>query len=268
MKCEEVEERMIDYLDNKLDENIRKEIEKHLESCERCLDEMNNTQQVMHLISEDVMKKPDDSMRINFYHMLHKQISRNEDTRPLMLNTIPIPWYNHSVYRIAAGFALLICGTLLGLIIHSGIISSSNKQELAQLHSEVAALKQTAMFTMLKEESSSDRIQAVNYVTDLENPDEAVIEVLVKTLNHDKNVNVRMASAYALAKFADKRSVCDSLVKSLAVQDDPILQITLINILLDRREKSALKPIQQIITNKNTLKEVKAVAEKGGGLLL
>ena len=39
MKCEEVEKLMIDYLDNNLEEDIRLEIEKHIETCENCLDE-------------------------------------------------------------------------------------------------------------------------------------------------------------------------------------------------------------------------------------
>jgi hypothetical protein len=72
-----------------------------------------------------------------------------------------------------------------------------------------------------------------------------------------------MAAAYALAKFSDQRQVCDSLVKSLSLQDDPILQVTLINILVERKEKSALKPIQQIINSDKTLHEVKVVAENG-----
>jgi HEAT repeat protein len=124
------------------------------------------------------------------------------------------------------------------------------------------------MFTMLKEESSSYRIQAVNYADDMKNPDEKVIAVLLNTLNHDKNVNVRMAAAYALAKYADQKTVSDSLVESLSAQVDPILQVTLINILVERNEKGAIRPMQQIISNSGTLKEVKAVAEKGIKTLL
>ena len=78
MKCEEVETKMIDYLDNNLEEGIRQEIEKHLETCERCLDELKDTQQVLNLISEDEMVKPDDSLRINFYHMLHSEIKKSD----------------------------------------------------------------------------------------------------------------------------------------------------------------------------------------------
>jgi len=263
MKCEEVEAIMIDYLDNKLDKDTSLEVEKHLETCERCLDELRDFQQVMTLISEAEMVKPDDSLRINFYHMLHSEIKRSEGKKTAADQPLRIHWYNRISYRIAAGIALLICGSFIGIFINSGMRNSYQTTQLMQLQSEVTSLKKAAMFTMLKDESSSYRIQAVNYADELDTPDENIIEVLVKTLNNDKNVNVRMAAAFALSKFADQHSVCDSLVKSLSMQSDPILQVTLINILVERKEKSAINAIQQIISAKGTLKEVKAVAENG-----
>lgn len=268
MKCEEVEKLMIDYLDKSLEENIRLEIEKHIETCENCLEDLRDNQQVLKLLSKDEMVKPEDSLRINFYHMLHSQIKKTEENKTSSFQIPFNPWYNQGRYRIAAGIALLICGTFIGIFIHAGLNNSYAANELKQLHSEISDLKKATMFTMLKEESSSDRIQAVRYVEDLDNPDQNVIEVLIKTLNNDKNVNVRMAAAYALSKFADRRAVCDSLVKSLSIQSDPILQVTLINILVERKEKSALRPIQEIIANKSTLKEVRAVAENSLRVLI
>jgi hypothetical protein len=268
MKCEEVEQKMIDYLDNNLDSGMRQEIEKHLETCERCLDELNESQQILNLIAKDDIVKPDDSLRINFYHMLHNEIKKGEEKSSIIDHKHFTPWYNSSVYRVAAGLALLICGTFIGLLIRSGLNNSYASNELSQLHSEISDLKKATMFTMLKEESSSDRIQAVRYVEDLDKPDQNIIDALVKTLNTDKNVNVRMAAAYALSKFADQRMVCDSLVKSLSFQSDPILQVTLINILAERKEKSALKPIQEIIANRSTMKEVRTVAQNSLRILM
>jgi hypothetical protein len=268
MKCEEVETKMIDYLDKNLEDSVCREIDLHLETCERCLDELRDTQKVLNFMSKDEMVKPDDSLRINFYHMLHSQLKKSEDTHASTIRKSSPPWYSFSGYRIAAGIALLVCGTFIGLLIKSSLSNSYASNELKQLHSEVSDLKKATMFTMLKEESSSDRIQAVSYAGDLDNADENVIEVLVKTLNNDKNVNVRMAAAYALSKFAGQRYVCDSLVKSLSLQSDPILQVTLINILAERKEKSALRTIQEIIANKSTLKEVRAVAENSLRVLI
>ena len=268
MKCEEVELKMIDYLDRTLAESERQEIEKHLETCERCLDELKDTQQVLNLISKSEMIKPDDSLRINFYHMLHSEIKKNNESSNQPLRNSHIPWYSSSRYRIAAGIALLIGGTFIGMLINGGFNYTSASNELKQLRSEVLDLKKATMFTMLKDESSSDRIQAVSYAGELRNPDQNVIDELIKTLNNDKNVNVRMAAAYALSKFTDQRAVTDSLVNSLSQQSDPILQVTLINILAERKEKSALRTIQEIIANKSTLKEVRAVAENSLRVLI
>lgn len=268
MKCEEVELKMVDYLDGNLETGERLEIEKHLETCERCLDELKESQQILNLISKEELVKPDESLRINFYHMLHGEIKKAEEQKSISLKQQVIPWYSLGRYRVAAGIALLISGTFLGMLIHSGFTNNVASNELKQLHSEVSDLKKATMFTMLKDESSSDRIQAVRYVEELDKPDQNVIDVLVKTLNNDKNVNVRMAAAYALSKFADQRLVCDSLVKSLSLQSDPILQVTLINILAERKEKSALKPIQEIIANRSTMKEVRAVAQNSLRVLM
>jgi len=268
MKCEKIEAIIIDYLDNTLEDGLRREVDSHLETCERCLDEVRESQQLIRLFSDEEMSVPDETMRINFYHMLHGELKKQVGSGSQSLPKSTIPWYRKSSLRAAAGIALLICGTFLGAIVDSVIRNSRTINEFKQLQSEVLLLKRTAMFTMLKDESSSYRIQAVNYADELESPDANVIDVLVKTLNNDKNVNVRMAAAYALAKFADMKQVCDSLVQSLSQQVDPILQVTLINILVERNEKSALKPIQEIISNSNTLKEVKVVAENGVKILL
>ncbi len=263
MKCEEVDIRIVDFLDKSLGESEMREIEAHLETCERCLDEVRNFQQLLKVISEEEVVKPDDSLRINFYHMLRKEIDSAKKIRTKKERTIQSSRIILNRYSIAAGIALLICGTFLGAFMKSGIFGLGSNNELKQLQSEVTSLKQTVMFSMLKEESSSNRLQAVNYVTELKNPDASVIEVLVKTLNNDKNVNVRMAAAYALAKFTGQRAVCDSLVSSLSNQTDPILQVTLINILVGIQESSALQPIQRIMYDKNTLDAVKTVAENG-----
>jgi len=268
MKCEEVEALMVDYLDNKLEPEQVLEIEKHLETCERCLDELKDTQSLLELMSGDEMEKPDESLRINFYHMLHGEIKRTEENKTATAQEASIHWYDRNIYRIAAGVALLIVGTFIGMIIYSGFTGSGQAKELSQLKSEVTELRKTAMFTMLKDGSPSNRLLAVDYANAIDSPDKDIINAIVKTLNNDKNVNVRMAAAYALTKFTGVQSVRDSLVKSLSIQTDPIVQVTLINILVELREKSALKPIEQIISSDKTIQEVKKVAENGAKLLI
>lgn len=261
MNCEEVEIRMVDYLDNNLEEEVVKEFEKHVETCERCRNELARTREIFDLIASEEMAKPDELLRTGFYSMLDDQIresGRRSVDSPVSDLT---PWYSVTRYRVAAAIALLVCGTFAGMLVRSALISDSSSGALVQLQSEVMELKKAAIFTLPETGSSSERLRAVNYADDFDTVDENVIEVLIHTLNSDRNVNVRMAAAYALSKFAAQPNVCDSLVSSLTVQTDPILQITLINILAERKVKSAFRPVQEIITNKNTLKEVRITAE-------
>jgi hypothetical protein len=268
MKCEEVESIMLDYLDNTLDKALRDDIGKHLETCERCLDELKDYQLLLQSVNSEEIVQPGESLRINFYHMLHTEMNKLSISKNNAGLTLPIGRRSPALLKIAAGIALLVAGSLIGLIISRSLGKSKESAQVAQLTSEVQSMKEMMMFAMLKEESPSERIKAVNFTDELATPDDKILGALTKTLNRDRNVNVRLAAAYSLAKFADRQSVRDSLVASLSNQTEPILQVVLINILVEYKESSAIQPIQKILKNENTMKEVKDVAQKGIKVLI
>ncbi len=262
MNCEEVSSKMMDYLDGQVGPDEKDTIEKHLETCERCMDEVRDFQTILNKISGSLMETPADSLRMNFYHMLQTEIDKQKGySKPKSRKMIPYT-------RIAAGLALLIGGTFLGMFLNPLLKNNNQNNELAQLKTEVQSMKEVVMMNMLNEESPSDRIKAVNYAEEISSPNEDVINALVKTLNNDKNVNVRMAAAYSLSKFTNRQVVMDSLVKSLEKQTDPIIQVVLMDILVQKRDTRALKPMQKIISDDNTIKEVKEIAKKNMQVLL
>ena len=170
--------------------------------------------------------------------------------------------------KIAASIALLLAGTFIGLTLHFVLNRQQEDEQVASLKTEMQSMKELMMLNMLKQESPSQRIQAVNYTDDIQAPDIKVLNALTETLNNDKNINVRMAAAYSLAKYADRQSVRDSMVASLSRQTEPIIQIVLMNILVEKKESSAIKPIQKIMSDEKSMKEVKDVAQKGLKILL
>jgi hypothetical protein len=268
MKCEEVESAMIDYLDNLLDKDVRAEVEKHLETCERCLDQLKDFQQLLNTVESTEMEQPDDSLRINFYHMLHGEINKQGLEKSKQFS-IPVSSGNSARWmKLAAALAILIAGTFIGLFIRSVIGKQGGNSQITELRTEMQGMKELMMLTMLKEESPSQRIQAVNYTDDIPTPDVKVLNALTETLNHDRNVNVRLAAAYSLSKYADRQSVRDSLVASLSLQTEPIIQVVLMNILVEKKESSAIKPIRKIISDEKAMKEVKDVAQKGLKILM
>lgn len=263
MKCEEIESLMIDYLDNSLDEKVKSEVESHITGCGKCLDSFNESKKILEMISGKVMEQPDGSLRANFYYMLNKEIRKSDEDALPGISVESSSHSNRNIFMAAAGLALLVAGTFLGMIISSRANNAANVDKIEVVQAQLDEMKRNAMVFMLKDESSSFRLQGVSYAEELGRKDDAVVSALLDILNNDKNTNVRMAAAFSLSKYTDNRMVCDSLVASLPKQTEPILQITLINILVGIKEKSAERPIRQLINNENTFPEVRSVAEKG-----
>ena len=176
--------------------------------------------------------------------------------------TIPLS-FSAPVWRVAAALILLGSGIGIGAALKSRPAPEvSTNETLVALRQEVKEMKEEVMLNMIDDESASQRIKAVSYSEDMPSPNQQVIDVLVNTLNKDKNVNVRLAALYSLQRFSDRRSVRDSLVNSLRNQTEPIIQVVLINLLAEKRDIRAIKPIQDIMTDKKTLKEVKDAAQR------
>jgi uncharacterized membrane-anchored protein YhcB (DUF1043 family) len=262
MNCEEVSIKLIDFLDGKLSAEESNLIEKHIQMCEKCMDEVRDYQIILQNIAESKPELPESSLKMNFYHMLHSEVEKQKSNKRNIRRRL-VPYS-----RIAAAITLLVAGTFLGMILNPLLKKDTQNDELKELKIEVQDMKELVMMNMLDQESPSERIKAVNYAEEISSPNDQVIEALVKTLNTDKNVNVRMAAAYSLSKFSNRKSVLDSLVKSLDKQTDPIIQVVLMDILVQKHERRAIKPIQNIISNGNTIKEVKEIAKKNVQVLL
>lgn len=149
---------------------------------------------------------------------------------------------------------------------------ASNKQpnvmnEIGTLKKEIQETKDLLILSMLKKESPSDRIQAVNYSYDLQQPDEQVLKALIYTLDYDRNVNVRIAAADAIGRFGNNTNVRDALVKSLLKQQEPTLQISIIDILTKYNERKALPALRLLAEDNSTSEFVRQKAEESTRVL-
>jgi hypothetical protein len=170
-------------------------------------------------------------------------------------------------FSIAASIGFLIIGFLGGKL-YDSFQAQFSRTEIAALRNDVKEMKQLVMLSMLEKQSPSERIKAVNYAEEFSEPDAKVVSALVSTLNTDDNVNVRLAAANALARFANAKPARDALIESLEIQTDPIIQISLINLMVDLEEKRAIAPLKKLLNNKNTTQVVKEEVRKGLGTLI
>src|SRR5579859_4332440 len=92
-------------------------------------------------------------------------------------------------------------------------------------------------------------------------PDQQVEQALLHAVNHDSNVNVRLSAVDALAKYAANPEVQRALVDSLPVQESPLVQIALIDLLGQYSNKDAASALQKLAADKETNDEVRQRAE-------
>lgn len=112
-------------------------------------------------------------------------------------------------------------------------------------------------------QSAASRINTVALVSRLKNNGNDVVNALVQVLNNDPNTNVRLAALDGLTRFYRETYVRRKLVASLKKQQDPLVQINLIDLLTWMRESSILSDLERMVNDENTNKAVKDVAWSG-----
>ena len=268
--CQQVKTWLIDYVDDKLDRGKKTIVEEHLNICEFCNQDLEEIKTLFAELDAVVNEEPPKSMKEEFKQMLNLEIARSEknvDDIPEKESgriSILTYWYRSWWFNIAAGVVLLITGAITGRIIWQGNIRTEvSVNELADVKHEVRSIKELMMESLLSEKSPSARIKFIDSVQFVGQPDQELIDILLTALNHDRNVNVRFAAAQSLAQLSESEIIRLELMESLVWQKEPLIQITLINILIRMEEIRAVDVMKQLMYNPENHEIVRKEAQKG-----
>ena len=254
MDCKHITELLPAFALDELTDQDKIDVQDHLASCNECSLKLQQTRELLSIIENAEAQEPATDQRQLFMTHLRAEKARELNKGGKVVSFSAISW------RIAASIALLIVGYLAGSFSGNDL---SSDDELVALKSEVQSMKQLVMQSMLTQETASERIKAVNLVEELDAPSYEVITTLFQTLNEDESPNVRLAALRALEAFTYDDNVKLLLIRSFEFQDNPIVQITLINLMIQLEEKRAAKKFQQLINSDNTEKVVKDQAAIG-----
>ncbi|WP_210462285.1 HEAT repeat domain-containing protein [Rufibacter roseolus] len=120
--------------------------------------------------------------------------------------------------------------------------------------------------------SASDRLQLVTQGLKTEGLTEQeskkIIKLLVKTMNHDGNLNVRLAACEALYQFKDHKEVRKAFIHALGTQTEPLMQLTLIEMVVKMKEATAVPQLERLMHKEDLLPIVKYKAQEGLGTLI
>lgn len=256
MEKQKLESMLIDYIDNRLNTVDRHMVEQELVSNAESYKLYEELKEVMHLMDRSARLEPSMKLRTGFDDLLKGEMTSARPPKTV--------FFQPALYRVAAAVALLILGGGIGFW-----ISKQHEQQLAENDRLTKALEEQVkitqqMLAMLQnDQSASQRIQGVNVAISIGKADDEIVAALVKAMNEDPNSNVRLAALDALSKFSDDAAVRKALVTSLPKQKDPVVQISLIQLLVKMKEKGVVNDLRKIVDDEKTMQAVKDEAYSG-----
>jgi uncharacterized protein (UPF0147 family) len=248
MERKRIEQLLASYNAGKASEAEEKEIEALIEQGIIDLSELHGLQSLEEQVMRMETPSPSRSLDQQFYKMLGAQRKKSA-----------FSWKQFFAWpevmpRLAFASVTLIMGLVAGYLLRT---PAKNNDEIQLLSQQVTDLKEMMMLSLLEKESATERLKAVSLSQEMDQASQKVTGALLQTLNNDENVNVRLAALDALRSYAGDSNVRQELIKSIAQQESPLVQVALAELMADHQVKSSVKELRKILQDEKTPKEVK-----------
>ena len=253
MDKKKLEGLLIDYIDGRLSDAERMEVEKELAANDQSYKLYEELREVMQGMSKSPSLEPSQRISIEFEKLLQAE-------QKVLKGHGKQVFFSPVVFRVAAAMALVITGVAIGYWINK---NQQREEELAALRREVEATKRIMMGMLVNQQSASQRMLGATVAFKLDKADDEIVNALIRAMNEDSNLNVRLAALEALSKFHEQEHVRKALIASLATQTDPVVQISLIRLLVELKEKESLRELHRITNDEELLPAVKDEAYAG-----
>lgn len=248
MNCQEAAQMLAGRWHGELDGEAEAALDRHLADCETCRREAADLAVLWAGLDALPVVEPPARMRARFEARIEAELARERADRVVPFapphtagGTTPrraaAPGIvGRGVRRFAAIAATLAIGVLAG----SELARRRDDRQIEALRGEVASLHETVATALLSGASPSERLRGVSYGRSVSGTDERVAEALIGALETDPDVNVRLAAIEALRPLAARPETRPRLVAAAAGQQSPLVQLSLVEVLLDPR--SGLDP--------------------------
>ncbi|MBO0320756.1 HEAT repeat domain-containing protein [Muricauda sp. CAU 1633] len=257
MEKNHVLELIPEYLDGVLPVEIQKQVEEHLLKCPKCQKEMEEMKLLFNALDTEVVAVPSDRLKAKFEEALEAE--KENMGQVVSLTSRKRSNWASNLLKVAASIALLVAAFQMGSLFQQQKVD----ENISVLKDETLQMKQTAMLSLMENQSASKRIQGVNYIDEFEHPDEAIIKALANRLLNDENDNVRLTAFEALSKFTSSETVKNVFIDALGQEKNPSIQIGIIEELVKIQEKKAIDPMKKLLDEEETQPFVKEQIKTG-----
>jgi len=259
MKESEFEIRAMAYLKEEVSNEDKVAFETFLGANPEYQDDFESLADSWSTLLEMEQPEPTEQMDSVFFEMLRAETANSEKkaNRSNGLQTMAA-WLFRP--QLAYGVAFLVIGLAIGLYVNKTDSDSQIETPMVS-NDETEEVREKLVLTLLEQPSANKRLEGVSEANKISEVDETVINALLKTLNNDANVNVRLASIESLTNYVGNPKVRQGLIQSIPYQESPIVQVTLANLMLALEEKKSIEPFKQLLKNKELDSTVKKKIE-------
>ena len=252
MNCDKVRDLFSEYVVTGVDPEDKAECRAHLAECTSCREEWASVRKTWDALEGLPQMEPGPEMRTRFYQMLEAyEQGRSEAVKDKQTARKGFWswWPANPVWQFAPGLALLAAVLVVSQLksVGPGVLgkgAAGSTQEIAQLRGEVQNMRQLVTLSLLQQQSASDRLQGVTWSYRVAPTDTEVLSALLRTVNHDQSVDVRLSAVDALKSFGDSPIARRGLVQSLAKQTSPLVEIAIVDAIVDLKDKDAVPAIR------------------------
>ena len=264
MNCSRVQDSFIDYQDGSLPADEAAQLRNHLASCPTCQREWSALQEITRKLDTlSTEEEPGPRLREQFYAMLETHQREADAPSPFVLARNRIDRFFAALLpaqpalQFALAVALLIGGLFAGqhFMASPAVVAPADdtaKAELAALRAQVNSMGQLVTYSLLQQQSTSDRMRSVLATMDLKSPDRKVLTDLVGSLAFDPSINVRLSAVEALAQHADDSLVRAGVLSALPRESAPLVQVAMIELLASARDQAA-RPVFEKLSRDEAL---------------
>ena len=271
--CFTVADLLVDYADQLLLPAQAERVAAHLGQCPACRAQVAQLRELAAQLELVEPVAPSPALRPHFLKLVEQEKAALAAAAPPAPEARVRPlWPSEATrwaLRVAAGVALLLTGLALGQWWRPATVPAVATTTSTKAPAATERLASELSSEAAQRLSASERIQLVGRAgAAAAAPGDPVVQVLINTLNFDPSPNVRLAAANALYRLRADARVGEALTQSLTIQTDPNVQILLIELLVNMRERRAAEPLEQLAQKPDALPAVRQQAEYGLSTLI
>lgn len=270
MECDKAQSMFVNDWAEALSPEEKVALEAHLAGCDSCRLQWVELNRLWTSLESIPAEEPGPASRERFSAMLegYRHGCRELGAEPSLFARVRARLHEwmfpmsrlRPALQFGVGLALLVGGFASGYALRS---ERDDRGEMADLRAEIVEMRKMVTVSLLKQQSASERLKGVSWSSQVTSPDPEFLSTLIYTLNYDSSVDVRLAAVDALARFAGHPSVRQNLIKSLSRQDSPLVQITLIDLLVQLHERRSIEVLKQLAGDVGQNVEVRDRAQWG-----